>query len=115
MIDDPVSDEDKVVHLLASLPDLLVTALEANSETVPRMETVTERLLHEEQKLKEKKPAKDDEKALAVPKKGVICHYCRKPRHTKRECWKLAKVVGKKGGKHAANPARETSHRDEAW
>ena len=53
VIDAPVSDEDKVVHLLASLPDsfnMLVTALEANSEAVPKMENVTERLLHEEQK-----------------------------------------------------------------
>ena len=57
VIDDPVSDDDRVVHLLASLPDsfdMLVTTLEANSETVPRMEIVTERLLHEELKLKER-------------------------------------------------------------
>ena len=50
VVGDPVSDEDRVVHLLASLPDsydMLVTALEANSETVPKMEIVTERLLHE--------------------------------------------------------------------
>ena len=56
-IDAPVSDEDKVVHLLASLPDsfgVLVTALEANSETVPKLELVTDRLLLEEQKLKRK-------------------------------------------------------------
>ena len=54
VIDDPVSEEDQVVHLLASLPetyDMLVTALEANAE-VPKMELVTERLLHEERKLK---------------------------------------------------------------
>ena len=31
-----------------------MTALEANSESVPKMENVTERLLHEEQKLKER-------------------------------------------------------------
>ena len=46
---DPVKEEDRVVHLLASLPDpynMLVTAPEANAE-VPKMEIVTERLLHE--------------------------------------------------------------------
>lgn len=111
VIDDPVSDEDKVVHLLASLPDsyeMLVTALEANSETVPRMETVTERLLHEEQKLKEKK---EEEKALASTRKArIICRYCRKPGHVKQDCWKLA---GKKTGKHTANPVRETGGRDD--
>jgi hypothetical protein len=31
---------------------MLVTALEANSDSVPKMENVTERLLHEEQKFK---------------------------------------------------------------
>ena len=49
-IGDPVTEEDRIVHLLASLPEsfhVLVTALEANPN-VPEMETVTERLLHEE-------------------------------------------------------------------
>ena len=56
VIGDPISDEDRVVHLLANLPEsynVLVTALEAN-EAVRRMEAVTERLLHEERKLKER-------------------------------------------------------------
>jgi len=56
VIGDPISDEDRVVHLLASLPEsynALVTALEAN-EAVPRMEVVTERLLHEESREAEK-------------------------------------------------------------
>ena len=30
MTGDNISDEDRVVHLLASLPEMLVTALEAN-------------------------------------------------------------------------------------
>lgn len=121
VIDDPVSDEDRVVHLLASLPDsfgMLVTALEANSETVPRMEIVTERLLHEEQKQKEKGAVSEEQKALAAKgnlKKGPICHFCRKPGHLKRECWKLAaqseagKKAGKSSGKpkHAANQVTE--------
>ncbi len=45
-----VKDEERVVYLLASLPDLysvLVTALEAN-EGVPKLETVIEHILHEE-------------------------------------------------------------------
>ena len=52
-----VNEEDRVVHLLASLPDsfdMLVTALEALSEKVPKWELVIERLLHEELKLQEK-------------------------------------------------------------
>jgi len=46
-------DEDRVVHLLVSLPDsfsVLVTALEASPEG-PKMEVATGRLLHEERKL----------------------------------------------------------------
>ena len=49
VIDDTISEEDRVVYLLASLPDsfsVLVTSFEANPE-VPRMELVTEKLLHE--------------------------------------------------------------------
>jgi len=53
-IGERVSDEDRVVYLLASLPDsysVLVTALEA-STNVPTLPVVRERLLHEETKLK---------------------------------------------------------------
>ena len=117
VIDDPISEEDKVVHLLASLPDsfnMLVTALEANSESVPKMEIVTERLLHEEQKQKGKVTEDVDTKALALkgkPKKHLTCHFCRKPGHIKRECWKLAQLesAGKKPNKlkHTANKAAE--------
>ena len=52
VVGDVITDEDHIVHLLASLPDsynVLVTALEA-SEEVPKMEIVTEGLLHEERK-----------------------------------------------------------------
>ena len=53
VVGDTISEEDRVVHLLASLPEsysMLVTAFET-CETVPKMEVVTERLLHEERKL----------------------------------------------------------------
>ena len=51
-----VSDEDRVVYLLASLPDsynVLVTALEANAE-VPKLEVVSEHILHQVRKIKER-------------------------------------------------------------
>ena len=53
VIGDPVSEEDLVVHLLASFPEsfnMLVTALEPNPE-VAKMEIVTDHLLHEEWKM----------------------------------------------------------------
>lgn len=54
-----VSEEDRVVYLLASLPDsynVLVTALEA-SENVPKLEVVTERILHQERKFRDRSDA----------------------------------------------------------
>ena len=49
-IGDLLGEENQVVHLLASLPesyDMLVTALEASPE-VPKLEIITERLLHKD-------------------------------------------------------------------
>ena len=57
VIGDNIEDEDKVVYLLASLPEsynILVTALEANTD-VPDMKTVIKRLLHKERKIKDRK------------------------------------------------------------
>ena len=71
VIGDAVSEEDRVVHLLASLPEsynVLVTTPEAQSENIPKWELVTERLLHQESKLKEKVtvPLEDGCKALTA-------------------------------------------------
>ncbi len=55
-MDVPLTEDDRVVYLLASLPESfsgLVTALEVSEhEDVPKMEIVTEKLLHHEVKLK---------------------------------------------------------------
>lgn len=90
-----LEEEDKVVYLLASLPDTyntLVTALEANSE-VPTMEVVTERLLHEERKVVERKGTdvtSSRDKAMTTThrksKKGPKCYYCHKLGHLQRNC-----------------------------
>ena len=65
IVGDPLDDVNKVVHLLASLPksyDMLVSPLEASPD-VPKIEVVTERLLHEETKQKE--GIQQNEKAMA--------------------------------------------------
>ena len=93
-----VEEEDRVVHILASLPEsyqMLVTALEANPE-VPKLEIVTERLLHEEKKLKEKSEhcSKPPENALFTKSRtgaGPICFYCGRNGHIKRFCEELKK------------------------
>ena len=93
VIGSPVEEEDRVVHLLASLPEsygVLVTALEASSRSeVPKMEVVTERLLHEEQKQKEKDSQESSSMALYASrlKKGMVkCYHCGKLGHLKRNC-----------------------------
>ena len=63
IIGNNISDEGRVVYLLASLLesfDVLVTALETIS-TVPEMETVVKRMLHEEGKVNEKDPRRRTE------------------------------------------------------
>jgi transposase InsO family protein len=108
IVGENVEEEDRVVHLLASLPDsygTLVTALEA-SEDVPRMEVVTERLLHMEKKLKDsgrRGVDLDGEGAMPArarpwhqqqqqpPKpinvgKGPRCFHCKKVGHIQRNC-----------------------------
>ena len=96
IIGDPIEEEDWVVHLLASLPeyfDMLVTALEASVE-VPSIETVTERLLHEERKLKEREnyidegykskqngynyQKNDQQNSYNYQKNGPRCYHCLK-------------------------------------
>ena len=83
VVGDPVSEEDRVVHLLASLPDsysMLVTAVETNAD-VPKMELVTERLLHQERKGKCRGDDASSEKAMTTKqafKKGPKCHHCGK-------------------------------------
>ena len=91
VINDPVQEEDRLVHLLSSFPDsydILVTALEANME-VSKVEIVTEHLLHYEQKLKERSGSEtnDEMKGMVVEQqsrgKGPNYHYCGIFRHIK--------------------------------
>ena len=112
VIAESVSDEDKVVYLLAGLPesyDVLVTALESGSDTVPALEMVTERLLREEQKLKDREEADDSKKLLvAKGKKQLTFHYCKKPGHFKRDCREFAKAQqSSKGNGKRRNPTHQ--------
>ena len=111
IMDAPVCEEDRVVYLLASLPDsynIIVTALETQSESVPKWSLVTERLLHQEAKMKEKDA--QDGKALSAssqqkrrkPKSTFKCHFCGKMGHFKRECRKFLATQGQ--GRQSANP-----------
>ena len=101
IIGDSLDEENQVVHLLASLPesyDMLVTALEASPE-VPKLEVVTERLLHEETKHRDKESPTIEVKAMTskhqTSRKGPECHHCGRFGHIKRECRMLLESPGK--------------------
>ena len=124
VVGDPVDEEDRVVHILASLPEsfnMLVTALKANPE-IPKMETVTERLLHEERKMKEREDT-GHEKSKAMTAKGrkktFTCHYCGKSGHFKRNCRKRAadekeNPSGNKANKAASGKNEESTENSES-
>ena len=89
----PVEEEDRVVQILTSLPEsynMIVTAFEASPE-VPKLAVVTERLLNEERKIKEKRDIGSTGggfpgNALFVSSKPKTCFYCGKNGHIKRFC-----------------------------
>ena len=118
VIGEAVEEEDRVVHILASLPDrynMLVTAFEASAE-VPKLEIVTEKLLNEERKLLEKNCSRDSvhyssshdalftssqNRSKYVPPN---CYYCGESGHIKRNCeeWKRKQEETQEVGKQSA-------------
>ncbi len=112
-VGDPLSDEDRVVHLLASLPEsysVLVTALEASPE-VPKIELVTERLLHEERKLRSSSNDQDI-RALASRVRvtrglKVRCYYCDEVGHFKRDCPKFAERFKQKSNSAVVGESKD--------
>ena len=98
---------------------MLVMALEANAE-VPKMEVVTERLMHEERRQKDRAEDTYSEKAMTIEQRTrrkvlVRCHYCKRFGHMKRDCFELAErksaESSQKERKHRGNKA-EVKRRD---
>ena len=121
----PAEEEERVVHLLASLPepfDMMVTALESNAEQ-PSLEYVTERILHEERKIKERMEREGTSENEALVAGNVsskfsrgppTCFHCGIEGHIKRNCKKLkqeneAKAKGNKSKKHKSKK-KEQAH-----
>ena len=89
VVGDAIQEEDRVINLLASLPekyDTIVTTLETLDQ-VPSWSAVTERLMHEDEK---KKGVEDGEKAYFSRKQNnaIICFNCGGKGHIKRNCRK---------------------------
>ena len=99
IIGDEVLEEDQVLILLSTLPEKfqgLVTAFETQDK-VPSWITVTERLLHAEEKTRDVK----DETALYSKNKRKFtktCYFCRMPGHFKSTCSKYLEYLKKKDG-----------------
>ena len=96
VVGDPLQDANKVIYLLASLPesfDTIVTAMEAQDK-VPEWDNVIEKLLHEEKK-KSQAPLKDDCALVnnVKTKKQLKCHECGKVGHFKRDCRVFLKKI----------------------
>ena len=94
IVGDAITDEDRVVYLLASLPEsfnTLITALELNP-TIPKMEIVIERLMHEERKLKDRQVSSESGSVDTLAarhktrSKCPKCYGCLRFGHIQRNC-----------------------------
>ena len=75
VVGDSVEEEDRVINLLASLPDsysTFVTALEALDD-VPSWDSITERLLHQESKLQNQSGSEGGSALVSQQKKNFVC------------------------------------------
>ena len=123
-----VKEEDRVVYLFASLSEsynVLVTALEANEE-VPKLEVVTERILHQERKFQDRSEASST-KESAMTSRGsfrgkpkVKCYHCGRTGHIRKNCSDLKaekesrKEKSKASQKAAASVVREDSDSEDS-
>ena len=89
-----ITDKNRVVNLLASLPEslnTLVIALGSNT-TVPKMEIVIEKLMNEERKLKDQKVSSESGSVGALAarhktrSKGPKYYGCLRFEHIHRNC-----------------------------
>ncbi len=112
VLGDPVTVEDRVYQTLSII--MLVTALEAQSESVPKWELVTERLLHEESKLRVKAPTRTEGTASSqrYPRrlKSFKCHFCDLSSRFKKDCRKFLATQSRK--KQAASLVETNSDND---
>ena len=91
----PLEEDLKVIMVIASLPDsysVLTTALEARADADLTLNVVKSKLIDEYIKRNGSTSDRPLDRALKVqcaPSNSVICHYCKKTGHMKRDCWKL--------------------------
>lgn len=81
-----------------------MTALESNPN-VPKLETVTERLLHEERKMRDGESNQKEEEALFMKQgkrnHGLRCYGCHKFGHIQRNCPESSQNLDKSSNKNS--------------
>lgn len=99
VIDSALEEEDRVITLLASLPDnfsTIVTTLEA-LDAVPTWDVVTERLLHEDAKMQGNFNVSENQALVSskpvYKKKVIVCHFCNKSGHIKKNCFSFKRKM----------------------
>ena len=99
-IDDAIAEKDLVILLISSLPEeynFLITALETIAEDNLTWDYVRDRLIHESEKKTITSTGESNEALFTKQndKRGK-CHYCKKPGHYSRDCYKRKNDLKKK-------------------
>lgn len=90
----------EVAMILRSLPDsydVLVTTLEASCKGVPSLTVVKEKLIEESKRRNQKKAFEDSAlKVRGLPEKRLICFFCQKVGHIRKNCQEYQNFLKKK-------------------
>jgi len=135
-VEDPVQEKYLVIILISSLADeynYLITALETIAEDKLTWDYVCDRLIYEADKINKTKDVggvrevtqdalliRRQDRKKAVDKMKDVCHYCKRPGHFTRDCYKkkndakkLAQEKERKGSESRAGASGNFANNSE--